>query len=151
MDRAKESNYLSEDNFRWFTSSPACDETESKKKSNEKNLLVNLTKCEALPAQIKAPKKFNFISHLIKFPWLELLDLWKSSFSIFFFAEFPSRENPGWFKNAAGFWFNPRFGFGLMNAHALVTNALNWTTVPPGKFCRIKPSSLWVYVHLLSM
>ncbi|XP_043284514.1 neuroendocrine convertase 1-like isoform X2 [Venturia canescens] len=51
----------------------------------------------------------------------------------------PLRENPGWLKNSAGFWFNPRFGFGLMNAHALVTTAQNWTTVPEGRFCRFNP------------
>lgn len=40
------------------------------------------------------------------------------------------RENPGWFRNSAGFWFNSRFGFGLMNAYSLVSASYNWTTVP---------------------
>ncbi|XP_011309647.1 neuroendocrine convertase 1 [Fopius arisanus] len=53
----------------------------------------------------------------------------------------PLSGNPGWRKNSAGFWFNPRFGFGLMNAHGLVTAAHNWTRVPEKTICFIKSQS----------
>ncbi|KAK0180404.1 hypothetical protein PV327_006048 [Microctonus hyperodae] len=48
------------------------------------------------------------------------------------------KKNPGWQKNSAGFWFNPRFGFGLMNAHSLVTAAYNWSRVPNKIECTVK-------------
>ncbi|XP_057332324.1 neuroendocrine convertase 1-like isoform X2 [Microplitis mediator] len=50
----------------------------------------------------------------------------------------PLRNNPGWIKNSAGLWFNPRFGFGLMNAYSLVLTASNWTRVPEKIQCTIK-------------
>lgn len=37
-----------------------------------------------------------------------------------------------------GLRFDVRFGFGLLNAGALVAAALNWTTVPDKHECRIK-------------
>lgn len=46
-------------------------------------------------------------------------------------------ENPGWLKNAAGFWYNLHFGFGLMNAYALVNFARNWTNVPEKNTCEV--------------
>ncbi|XP_069360440.1 neuroendocrine convertase 1-like [Maniola hyperantus] len=52
----------------------------------------------------------------------------------------PLSENPGWQINGAGLRFDIRFGFGLLNAGALVTNALNWTTVPAKQICRINAS-----------
>ncbi|KAF2901142.1 hypothetical protein ILUMI_05043 [Ignelater luminosus] len=54
----------------------------------------------------------------------------------------PVADNPGWQKNAAGLWFNTRFGFGLMNAFGLVRAAVNWTTVPPKAICVVKPYPL---------
>ena len=41
----------------------------------------------------------------------------------------PLIENEGWQQNAAGFWFNIRFGFGLMNADSYVILASKWTNV----------------------
>ncbi|KAB0801664.1 hypothetical protein PPYR_03850 [Photinus pyralis] len=52
----------------------------------------------------------------------------------------PVADNPGWQKNAAGLWFNTRFGYGLMNAFGLVNLATNWTTVSP-KAVLIVPSA----------
>lgn len=49
----------------------------------------------------------------------------------------PLTANPGWQINGAGLYFDVRFGFGLMNAGALVTKALNWTTVPRAYTCRV--------------
>lgn len=40
------------------------------------------------------------------------------------------QDNVGWIMNYAGFWFNTRFGFGLMNADSLVKSATDWVTVP---------------------
>lgn len=37
----------------------------------------------------------------------------------------------------AGLYFDVRFGFGLLNAGALVTMALNWTSVPNKHVCRV--------------
>nr|CAI5863691.1 unnamed protein product [Callosobruchus analis] len=45
----------------------------------------------------------------------------------------PLVNNVGWQQNSAGLWFNDRFGFGLMNAHGLITAAKNWVTVPERK------------------
>ncbi|CAF4828773.1 unnamed protein product [Pieris macdunnoughi] len=42
----------------------------------------------------------------------------------------PLSSNYGWQTNGIGLRFDVRFGFGLLNADALVATALNWTTVP---------------------
>ncbi|CAH1118844.1 unnamed protein product [Phaedon cochleariae] len=47
----------------------------------------------------------------------------------------PLVNNQGWQQNAAGFWFNDRFGFGLMNSFGLISAALTWTNVPEWKTC----------------
>ncbi|CAH2087643.1 unnamed protein product [Euphydryas editha] len=49
----------------------------------------------------------------------------------------PLCENPGWQINGIGLWFDVRFGFGLLNAGALVSAALNWTTVPVKQVCQV--------------
>ncbi|KAK9507794.1 hypothetical protein O3M35_007568 [Rhynocoris fuscipes] len=43
--------------------------------------------------------------------------------------------NPEWTLNGAGFWVSPNFGFGLLNAHKLVTTAKNFQTVPEKSVC----------------
>ncbi|CAH0588208.1 unnamed protein product [Chrysodeixis includens] len=53
----------------------------------------------------------------------------------------PLSANPGWQINGAGLYFDVRFGFGLLNAGALVTMALNWTTVPRKHVCRVDAAS----------
>jgi len=47
----------------------------------------------------------------------------------------PLADNPGWRQNAAGFWANTRFGFGLLNADRLVRAAEKWPPVPPKAEC----------------
>lgn len=42
---------------------------------------------------------------------------------------------------SVGLWFDVRFGFGLLNAGAIVSAALNWTTVPDKCVCRVDASS----------
>jgi len=51
----------------------------------------------------------------------------------------PLADNPGWKTNAAGFKVNTRFGFGLLDANALVKAALKWKTVPEKRICEIIP------------
>ena len=41
----------------------------------------------------------------------------------------PLADNPGWQTNAAGLRFNSRFGFGLMDAEAMVRQAKEWRGV----------------------
>jgi len=43
--------------------------------------------------------------------------------------------NEGWHQNGAGLWVNSRFGFGLMNAAAMVAAARRWTPVPRQRVC----------------
>ncbi|XP_076642516.1 neuroendocrine convertase 1 [Halictus rubicundus] len=75
----------------------------------------------ALALQVNKDLTWRDVQHLI---------IWTSEYS-------PLRENPGWFRNSAGFWFNSRFGFGLMNAFALVAASSNWTTVPEKTICKV--------------
>ncbi|XP_075979431.1 neuroendocrine convertase 1-like [Anticarsia gemmatalis] len=49
----------------------------------------------------------------------------------------PLSANPGWQVNGAGLYFDVRFGYGLLNAGALVSMALNWTSVPRKHVCRV--------------
>ena len=51
----------------------------------------------------------------------------------------PLRSNPGWQRNGAGFWVNNRFGFGLLNALALVDAAepSSYVTVPEKHVCAV--------------
>nr|KAF6441783.1 proprotein convertase subtilisin/kexin type 1 [Rousettus aegyptiacus] len=52
----------------------------------------------------------------------------------------PLANNPGWKKNGAGLMVNSRFGFGLLNAKALVDLAdpRTWKSVPEKKVCVVK-------------
>nr|CAH7717328.1 unnamed protein product [Callosobruchus chinensis] len=56
----------------------------------------------------------------------------------------PLANNVGWQQNSAGLWFNDRFGFGLMNAHGLITAAKNWVTVPERKSCKVHVPSRYM-------
>ncbi|KAL0100697.1 hypothetical protein PUN28_019229 [Cardiocondyla obscurior] len=78
----------------------------------------------ALALQVNNNLTWRDIQHLIA---------WSSEYS-------PLCENPGWFRNDAGFWFNTHFGFGLMNAYALVMASYNWTTVPEKTICKVDNS-----------
>jgi proprotein convertase subtilisin/kexin type 1 len=49
------------------------------------------------------------------------------------------RSNVGWKKNGAGFRVNSRFGFGLLDASALVIAAKDWKNVPEKTVCEIIP------------
>ncbi|VVC45506.1 Peptidase S8, subtilisin-related,Peptidase S8, subtilisin, Ser-active site,Proprotein convertase [Cinara cedri] len=49
----------------------------------------------------------------------------------------PLMNNLGWSTNAAGFRFNPQFGFGLLNGYKLVKEAAAWRTVPEKFICAV--------------
>ncbi|NXX95299.1 NEC1 convertase, partial [Centropus bengalensis] len=55
----------------------------------------------------------------------------------------PLAGNPGWKKNGAGLMVNSRFGFGLLNANALVDLAdpKRWKGIPEKRECIIKDTS----------
>jgi proprotein convertase subtilisin/kexin type 1 len=64
----------------------------------------------------------------------------------------PLAQNPGWKTNAAGFKVNSRFGFGLLDAQALVKSALKWKTVPEKRICEVMPVDFEpVYVFFLTV
>ncbi|KAK3096815.1 hypothetical protein FSP39_003549 [Pinctada imbricata] len=50
------------------------------------------------------------------------------------------KQNPGWKKNGAGFWISNSFGFGLLNAAAMVKAAdkNTWKTVPEKTICYVE-------------
>ncbi|XP_043920059.1 neuroendocrine convertase 1 [Protopterus annectens] len=70
--------------------------------------------------------------------WRELqhLVVWTSEYD-------PLANNPGWKKNGAGLMVNSRFGFGLLNAKALVDLAspTTWKGIPDKKECIVKDDS----------
>ncbi|XP_036382703.1 neuroendocrine convertase 1-like [Megalops cyprinoides] len=67
---------------------------------------------------------------------LQHLVVWTSEFD-------PLANNPGWKKNGAGLMVNSRFGFGLLNAKALVDLAdpKVWKHVPEKKQCVVRDST----------
>ncbi|CAL9704229.1 unnamed protein product [Knipowitschia caucasica] len=67
---------------------------------------------------------------------LQHIVVWTSEFD-------PLSQNPGWKRNGAGLMVNSRFGFGLLNAKALVDLAdpQTWTSVPEKKQCVVKDDS----------
>ncbi|XP_061116792.1 neuroendocrine convertase 1-like [Conger conger] len=64
---------------------------------------------------------------------LQHLVVWSSEFD-------PLANNPGWKRNGAGLMVNSRFGFGLLNAKALVDLAHpeTWRHVPEKRLCVVK-------------
>ena len=47
-------------------------------------------------------------------------------------------NNIGWYRNAAGFHYNHRFGFGLLNAQNIVENALQHVNLDKQDSCEIQ-------------
>lgn len=47
----------------------------------------------------------------------------------------PLLKNPGWSKNGVGRYISNQFGYGLMDAAALVKLARMWRTVPEQHMC----------------
>lgn len=63
----------------------------------------------------------------------------------------PLADNPGWRQNAAGFWVNTRFGFGLLNADELVRQAEGWTTVGAKAECTVNGLVMLVHHPMVMM
>lgn len=87
----------------------------------------------------------NGVDHLIRdvrcspnLGWRDVQHLvaWTSDFA-------PLSSNRGWKRNAAGLLYNSRFGFGLLDAQAMVQAALNWTNVGPRDRCLLSPEAPW--------
>lgn len=47
----------------------------------------------------------------------------------------------GWRRNGAGKWFNQKFGFGRMDAAAIVEKATSWNNVADPRICWSDKSS----------
>ena len=56
-------------------------------------------------------------------------------------AKNTSECDPGWRRNAAGNTFNIKFGFGRIDAYAMVMAALNWKNVPEQLNCTLEGTS----------
>lgn len=54
---------------------------------------------------------------------------------------FSFQDNYEWQENAARLRFNVRFGFGLMDAEAMVRAAINWTKVPQKSICTVQAAN----------
>lgn len=55
-------------------------------------------------------------------------------------AQVTSPVDEGWMKNGAGYHFNHKFGFGRLDAAAMVRRAKTWKNAPPQRTCH-GPSS----------
>ncbi|XP_053330669.1 neuroendocrine convertase 1 isoform X2 [Spea bombifrons] len=77
------------------------------------------------------------LEHNPNLTWRDMqhLVVWTSEYD-------PLANNPGWKKNGAGLMVNSRFGFGLLNAKALVDLAdpKTWKGVPDKKICVVMDS-----------
>jgi len=92
-----------------------------------KYLILNLGVCisiKSLAAHPSPDLTWRDLQHLV---------VWTSEFD-------PLANNPGWKRNGAGLMVNSRFGFGLLNAKALVDLAdpKVWKHVPEKKQCIVR-------------
>ena len=46
-----------------------------------------------------------------------------------------------WTLNGGGLWVSPQYGFGAIDAEAMVTRARNWIPVPEQQSCLIFPET----------
>ena len=51
-------------------------------------------------------------------------------------------KSPSWTTNGAGLQFSHRFGFGMLDAAAIVNRALHWVTVPERLNCSVRATGL---------
>ena len=56
-------------------------------------------------------------------------------------------QHRGWRMNAAGFLYNSRFGFGLIDAEALLVASNGWKNVPPLVTCPERSDLRWVILR----
>ena len=65
-------------------------------------------------------------------------------------AQITSPVDEGWMKNGAGFHFNHKFGFGRLDAAAMVEAAVKWQKVGPQKKCTAAAGYVPQYGYLTS-
>ena len=53
----------------------------------------------------------------------------------------PLKSSDGWTTNGGGLKVNHKFGFGAVDAEAMVTRARNWIPVPEQQNCMIYPDN----------
>lgn len=53
----------------------------------------------------------------------------------------PLKSSGDWSTNGAGLKFSHQFGFGALDAEAMVTRAGNWISVPAQRSCIIYPGT----------
>ena len=51
-------------------------------------------------------------------------------------------QSPSWITNGAGLQFSHRFGFGVLDAAAIVNRALHWVPVPERLNCSVRATGL---------
>ena len=59
-----------------------------------------------------------------------------------------SNEHLYWTTNGAGLRISPQFGFGAINAEAMVTRARHWTNVPNQVMSEIIPTKINGLVYI---
>lgn len=108
-------------------------------------LYINISKYSLVSLHIYLP---SFSPELT---WRDLqhIVVWTSEFD-------PLANNPGWKRNGAGLMVNSRFGFGLLNAKALVDLAdpAVWKHAPEKKQCIVRDDSFqprYVSAALISL
>lgn len=74
--------------------------------------------------------RYSCVSGKITWRDAQHLVVWTSSYEAL-------KENHGWQRNSQGFLYSTKFGFGLMNATAIVQAAEKWVNVPPKSICVI--------------
>lgn len=62
-------------------------------------------------------------------------------------AKKTSPMDEGWKRNAAGLQYNHKFGFGRLDALAMVKAAITWVNVPPQHICHVSGKSMNVPIH----
>ena len=53
----------------------------------------------------------------------------------------PLQSSGEWVVNGAGLWVSHQFGFGAIDAEAMVTRARNWVPVPEQQTCHVYPNA----------
>ena len=60
------------------------------------------------------------------------------------------KSSGDWSLNGGGLWVSPQYGFGALDAEAMVTRARNWIPVPEQQSCVLYPETSSGYVFHLS-
>lgn len=72
----------------------------------------------------------NLFSHSRNLTWRDMQHL-------VVHTSYPFPKDPNWHTNGAGLSVSHKYGFGVIDAGALVNRALKWQSVPPQVNCTI--------------